>query len=238
MTGGRSSQFTQSPSLPPEKPELPAQPSSPIVQVDAAKAALPQPAPVAETEVKEVALNSAGLPADLPGLLQSIVRHLATVTQEIKQLKSSQQQMAGDNAKIAEQLKASQEQLAAVIANASEQNVRPRRSAPPPQPIPTPTQERAVILGVLTDNKGPMTPTELAIATGQANRNIRQLLYKMAKSGEIFKYGRARYGLQPNAGNNDKANSSGPVPALPSPQATQLPETEKHLSSPPPVPVR
>jgi hypothetical protein len=162
--------------------------------------------------------DNAAVGALRPALSQ-ITRDNAAVA---GQLKAALSQMARDNAKIAEQLKASQEKVDAKV------NLRPG-SAPLPQPIPTRTQEQAAILGVLTDNKGPMTPTELATATGQPNRNIRQLLYKMAKSGEIFQYGRGRYGIQPNAGNNDNANNNRPLPALPSPQAPPEPQDQQQF---------
>ena len=106
-----------------------------------------------------------------------------------------------------------------------------------PQPITSPTLERAVILGALTDNKGPMTPSELAIATGQPNRNVRRLLNKMAKSDEISKLGRGRYGLQPTPGNNDNAVKNGLGPVLRAPQAAPEPQAEQELSSPP-LPLR
>jgi hypothetical protein len=54
-----------------------------------------------------------------------------------EQLKASQEQMARDNAAVAEQLKANQEQIAGLIARASEQNLRPKITAPPPRPIAT-----------------------------------------------------------------------------------------------------
>ena len=91
-------------------------------------------------------------------MLQTMARDLANVEQGIEQLKTSQQQMASDNAKAieqlktsqehmardnakaAEQLKASQEQIARFIAKASEQNLRPKTSAPPPRPIANPTR--------------------------------------------------------------------------------------------------
>jgi hypothetical protein len=72
----------------------------------------------------------------LAQVLQTMSRDLATVGQGIEQLKASQEQMARDNAKIAEQLKASQEQMSRVIVRASEQNLRPKTSAPrPPNPV-------------------------------------------------------------------------------------------------------
>lgn len=57
--------------------------------------------------------------------------------------------------------------------------------------------ERAVILGALTDNAGPMTPGELSAATGKPSANIRQLLFKMAKSGDVYKVGGGRYWTSP-----------------------------------------
>ena len=86
-------------------------------------------------------------------MLQTMARDLANVEQGIEQLKTSQQQMASDNAKAieqlktsqeqmardnakaAEQLKASQEQIARLITKAffPEQNLQPKTSAPPPR---------------------------------------------------------------------------------------------------------
>ncbi len=214
-------QFAPSSLLPPKHSKLPAQPSPPIVQADAAEAALPQPAPQAQTATN---VTPTALPPELVEKLQTMANDIATLGNRIEQLKVNQDQMARDNAKITEQLKAGQE----VDAKVSKQNLRPG-SAPLPQPFPTRTQEQTVILGVLTDNKGPMTPTELATATGRPNRNIRQLLYKMAKSGEIFQYGRGRYGIQPNAGNNDNANNNRPLRALPSPQAPPEPQDQQQF---------
>ena len=70
-----------------------------------------------------------------------MARDLANVEQRIEQLKTSQEQMVRDNAELGEQLKASQEQMARLIAKASEQNLRPKASAPPPRPIATPTRK-------------------------------------------------------------------------------------------------
>jgi hypothetical protein len=53
-----------------------------------------------------------------------MARDLASVQQEIEQLKASQQELTRENARTAEQLKASQEQMARAISNASEQNLR------------------------------------------------------------------------------------------------------------------
>jgi uncharacterized membrane protein YccC len=74
-------------------------------------------------------------------LLQTMARDLANVEQRIEQLKASQEQMATDNARAIEQLKASQEQMRRLIAKASEQNLRPKTSAPTPQLTASPTRK-------------------------------------------------------------------------------------------------
>jgi uncharacterized membrane protein YccC len=141
--------------LPLEKPGLSEQPSPPAVQAAAAKTASPQPAPPAQTAPADVA-PTAVLSPELAQLIETMARDLATVGQGIEQLKTSQEQMARDNAKAVEQLKASQEQMARVIAKASEtkaseakaseakasaQNLRPKLSAPPPRPAAIPTRK-------------------------------------------------------------------------------------------------
>ena len=114
--------------LPPDLAQL-------LQRKDAAKATPPQPAPPSQTPPEDVAPTNAVLPPELAQVLQTMSRDLATVGQGIEELKASQEQMARDNAKIAEQLKASQEQMSRVIVRASEQNLRPKTSAPrPPNP--------------------------------------------------------------------------------------------------------
>jgi hypothetical protein len=81
---------------------------------NAAKAAPSQPAALAQTA-------PAALSPELTQLHQSIARDFAVVVQAIEQLKASQEQMARDNANVAEQLKASQEQTVRVIGQLSEQ---------------------------------------------------------------------------------------------------------------------
>jgi hypothetical protein len=129
---------TSSPPL--ENPGLAAQPSPPAVQAAAAKTAPPQPALLAQTVPEDVAPTTAAPSPELTQVLQSMARDLATLGQEIEQLKAGQEQMARDNANTAEQLKASREQMARVLAKASEQNLRPKMSAPPPRPTATPTR--------------------------------------------------------------------------------------------------
>jgi uncharacterized membrane protein YccC len=134
-------QLISASSLPLEKPELAAQPSPPTIQVAAADAALSQLPPPAQTAPQDVSPAAAPIPPELAQLLQAMARDLANVQQGIEQLKTSQEELARENARTAEQLKASQEQMARAIANTSEQNLRPRTSAAAPPPIATPTRK-------------------------------------------------------------------------------------------------
>jgi hypothetical protein len=146
-----------------EKLVLFTQPDPSSVQLAAAAPA--PPAQIAPHDVTPTAVPVSPEPATL---LQTMARDLANVEREIEQLKASQQLLASDNAKAIEQikasqeqaardiarnaelLKASQEQVAQLIARASEQNLRPRTAAPPPQvgigtrkPVPTPVSSHA-----------------------------------------------------------------------------------------------
>jgi hypothetical protein len=98
-----------------QNPGPPEQPSPPTVQAVDVNAAPPQPAAPAQTAPKGVAPTAAALSPDSAQLLQSMARDLASVGQEIEQLRASQQQMSRD------------------VAKSSERNRRPRISAPPPR---------------------------------------------------------------------------------------------------------
>src|SRR5215467_902279 len=119
--------LTSSPLL--KNPGLPEQPNPPTIQASAAKAA-PPPAPLAQTAPEGVAPTAAALSPESAQLLQSMAGDLATAGQEIKQLKAS-----------IEQLKASQEQMSRDIATASEQNLRPKISAPAPRSAAAPARK-------------------------------------------------------------------------------------------------
>jgi septal ring factor EnvC (AmiA/AmiB activator) len=129
-----------------------------------------------------VRLTAAETPAAVPvslepaKSLQTMARDLDNVEREIEQLKASQQQLASDNANAIEQIraiqeqaardiarnveliKANQEQVAQLVARASQQNLRPKTSAPQAQvaigarkPVPTPAASHA--------NAQPQAPT-------------------------------------------------------------------------------
>jgi hypothetical protein len=55
------------------------------------------------------------------------------------------------------------------------------------------TDERSVILETLQDADEPLGPREISIATGAPRNNVDQLLYKMAKAGEVMKAKRGQY---------------------------------------------
>ena len=65
------------------------------------------------------------------------------------------------------------------------------------------SDERSVIADFLADNPEPITPTDLAAALGWKTNNTKQLLYKMAKNGELVR-SKGRYSATPdNSGNCD-----------------------------------
>ena len=55
------------------------------------------------------------------------------------------------------------------------------------------SEERNAILDILENAEEPIGPKEIADALGKPENNIKQLLFKMQKDGEITKEGRGRY---------------------------------------------
>jgi hypothetical protein len=56
------------------------------------------------------------------------------------------------------------------------------------------TDERSAILGLLKEADEPMSPSDVANALGLRQNNVKQLLFKMAKAGEVVKpFGRGKY---------------------------------------------
>jgi hypothetical protein len=129
-------------SLPSATPKLADQQSLPTVQVAAADAAISQLSPPAQTVPQDAA--PVPIPPEVTQSLQTMARDLASVQQEIGQLKASQEELVRENARTAEQLKASQEQIARAISNASGQNLRKTSaatSANPPLPVANPARK-------------------------------------------------------------------------------------------------
>jgi hypothetical protein len=126
--------------LPPNKPELAAQPSPSSPQMVAAEPMPPTPS--AQTAPQELGPTAAPLSPELAQRLQTMASDLANAEHEIEQLKTSQEQMARDNAKSGEQLKVTREQMVNFIAALSKQNLsrptdtstrKPVRKRPSPQ---------------------------------------------------------------------------------------------------------
>jgi septal ring factor EnvC (AmiA/AmiB activator) len=118
--------------------------------------------------------------------LAAVDQEIEQLKTSIEQLKTSQKQMVRDNAELAEQLKASQEQMARLIAKAwqeqmvrdnaavaeqlkasqeliakaSEQNLRPRTSVPPPRPIATTTRKPVPKLSSPPARAQPLAPIQ------------------------------------------------------------------------------
>jgi hypothetical protein len=164
-------------SSPQENPGLPGQPSPPAVQASAANAAPPQPVPPAQTAPESAAPASATLSPESTQSLQSMAGDLAHAEQEIEQLKASiaqlktsQQQMSRDIAKVSEakasEAKASEARVAE--AKASEQNLRSRLSAavrrsaaaPARKPIPPFPPSQAAAAPPLPQAAAPPVPQQ------------------------------------------------------------------------------
>src|SRR5438067_6059957 len=163
-------QLPSTPFLPQEKLEISTQASPSAVQV------VRTGAPPAQPTSQDTVPPAATLP-ELAQMLQSVSHDLANLQQSTEQMKTSQEQNAHDIARVSEQVAAAQAQMARENANAaeqlrmlqqrmahlttapSEQNLRPKASAPTPiapsKPKPLPAlpspQARAQ----------PLAPTEL-----------------------------------------------------------------------------
>jgi hypothetical protein len=55
------------------------------------------------------------------------------------------------------------------------------------------SDQRTAIIKLLLEADAPITPAEIAAATGMNDNNVRQLLLKMTKSGEVKKTEKGRY---------------------------------------------
>jgi hypothetical protein len=72
------------------------------------------------------------------------------------------------------------------------------------------SHERSSILGVLDEATEPMGPSDIAAAAGMPVNNAKQLLHKMATSGEVGKVGRGQY-VHPETQPVDPGNFNNPV---------------------------
>jgi hypothetical protein len=122
----------------PEDPGVSELPNPPAIQASPqASAATPAPpVPLAQT-VPEGGASAAALSPESARLLQSMAGDLAALGREIGELKISIEEVKAS----VEELKASQEQMSHDIARASEQNLRPRISAPAPRSAVVPSRK-------------------------------------------------------------------------------------------------
>jgi hypothetical protein len=118
-----TTQLVLTSSLPPEEAAPAAQPAVAAIAADTANAAPPQPAPPAQSAAETVAPAATAASADSAQLLQSMSRDLASLRQEVEQLKAGQQQASHD------------------VARPSEQNLRPRKPALPPRSAAAPARK-------------------------------------------------------------------------------------------------
>ena len=140
-------QLAAASSLPLETPKLAAEQSAPAVRLAAADATVSQLPSPAQNAPQDAATTP--ISPEVTQLLQTMSRDLANVQQEVERLKAGQEELARENAGIAEQLKASQEQMTRAIANASEQKVQAGTSAAtsaatstnPPRPVASPSRK-------------------------------------------------------------------------------------------------
>ncbi len=88
----------------------------------------PEPAKSLETMARDL--------ADLERKIELLNAMVSDNAKAVEQIQENQQQMGRDIARNADLLKANQEQVAKLVATATQQNLRPRTSAPEPQPQP------------------------------------------------------------------------------------------------------
>lgn len=108
-----------------------------VVQVAAADAAISHLPSSAQTAAQD-AVNP--IAPETTQLLQTMARDLASMRQEIEQLKAGQEALTRETAGNAQQLQESREQTARAIAAVSEQNLR-RASVAPPLPAASPARK-------------------------------------------------------------------------------------------------
>jgi hypothetical protein len=127
-------------SLRPGKPELAAQPSPSSPQMVAElmrptpSATAAPPSPELAQRLQTMASDLANAEHEIEQLKTSQVQMARDNASAIEQLKANQEQTARDNAESGEQLKTTREQMVNFIAALSEQNLQPKTTAPRSRP--------------------------------------------------------------------------------------------------------
>lgn len=141
MLARSAPEFAQA-SLPLQKATaLSAQPALSAVQTAAGEQPS-QPEPSAQPAQPSEAKNAEVSP-ELVQTLETMARDLANLQQAVQQLRTSQDQVAGDSVKAVEQLKDNQEQMARVLAKLVEQSMQARTPAAAPRPAVPATRTTA-----------------------------------------------------------------------------------------------
>jgi len=131
---------------------------------DTATTVHPQPAPQAQTAGGHEASGAPAIPPQLAQSIQSMARDVAIMEREIEGLKTSQQNAARDDAKIAEQFKANQDQMAGDIVKfyqqlkASQEEISREIASVTEQLKATQEQMAREIAKVSEQNPPPMIP--------------------------------------------------------------------------------
>ena len=126
-----------------EKLGLSGEQGAPAAQNATAEPPAPQTAlaePTAPSAAPAVAAPppvASAPPVDVGQMLQNMARDIANLQQGIDQLKAGQEQMARENARLAEQLKASQEQVSRVARAEASMHPKPPLPASPKPPLVT-----------------------------------------------------------------------------------------------------
>lgn len=159
--------------------ESATQPSGRTVQLATADAAIPQAIAAEQTAPSGGARTTASTSSDVTQMLETIARDLAQVQQTTEQLKTSQDQIARNNAELGEQLKAVQEQIARdgektaerlktletqmarFVPKPAELKPAPKPPATAPRPIATSSHQPRPTLPSPQARAHPQTPVSL-----------------------------------------------------------------------------
>jgi AAA domain len=94
------------------------------------------------------------------------------------------------------------------------------------------TDERTVILDELEEADEPMTPSEIADAIGKPRVNVKKMLSRMVKSGEVIKAKRGRYQHPEGDRKGDRDTNGGHLEAGPKGKGDRDTSTPGHLGHP------
>jgi hypothetical protein len=170
--------------VPADKPEPGPQPVPPATPKAIAEAAPAPAAPLPRTapDPESVKPGPAPVPPELTELMRKVDRNIAGLAQAVTELRLAQQQVAGDNAKVAEDIRASLDQMARAMVRApeparvSEQQARvpEQQVRVPEQQTRVPEQQARVIEQARAPEQAspPKPPAPTSRATAPRNRKV------------------------------------------------------------------